>query len=257
MGSIVTYNEQSRAFTRPLSDNPEITVVIPCYAQAHFLSEALDSVMRSRTERALDVIVVDDGSPDNVAFVALRYIGVTFAPHTENFGVSCARNTGISLAKGTYVVTLDADDALLPDALEDWAQALDDNPTYHIVYGDHELFGTVAGTFRNKEASWEVLSKEPCIPSAAMQRREVWEMVRDINGTGYDPDQPYGWEDALYYLEAYCLGIRALKIDKPCFRYRIQDYSRNQIAAMKEKEIRAYQRERIKRLYNRDVYPGT
>lgn len=210
--------------------------------------------MRSKTERALDVIVVDDCSPDQANLVVARYPGVAWAYHTVNRGVSCARNTGFSLAKSEYIVNLDADDALMPDALETWAQALDDNPAASVVYGDHELFGNVGGIVRQPVASWEQLSKCPAIPSAAMQRREVWERIREANGHGYDPDQPYGWEDALYYLEMYCLEMKAIKVDKVCFRYRIKDHSRNWIAAQMQPQVLAYQREKIKRLYDKNVY---
>lgn len=248
------FNPETRTFTRPLSDNPEITVIIPCYAQAHYLSEAIDSVMRSWTERTLEVYIVDDCSPDDVASVCNRYSGVIRLVHEEKLGVSCARNTGLRLAFGEKVVTLDADDALLPDTLETWARTLDEHPEVHLVYGDHELVGLMGGIVRQPEASWERLSQEPCIPSCCMQRREVWERIKEHNGTGYDPAQPYGWEDALYYLEMYALGMKAQHIDHVGFRYRIDLHSRNQVAAENEQKIRAYQRERIRRLYDLNVY---
>lgn len=254
MGSTVIYNEQSRAFTRPLSDNPEITIVIPCYAQAHYLSEALDSVMRSEAERTLEIIVVDDGSPDDVLSVCRRYSGVGYLRLYKNLGVSCARNEGVGNAAGEKIVTLDADDALMPDTLEIWAQTLDEHPEAYLVYGDHELVGLMGGIVRQPQASWEHFSRGPCIPSACMQRREVWERIKEHNGTGYDPSQPYGWEDALYYLEMYALGMEAIHIDHVGFRYRIGIHNRNQIAAQNQPKIKAYQRERIKRLYRLDVY---
>lgn len=248
------YDPINRAFTRPLSENPEITVVIPCYAQAHYLAEAIDSVMRSETERTIQIIVVDDGSPDGVNYVAARYHGIDYLRQDSNLGVSCARNIGIAQAKGIKIITLDADDALMPDTLEIWAQTLDEHPEVHLIYGDHELVGLQGGIFRSPQASWERLSQEPCIQSCCMQRREVWERIKEHNGTGYDPDQPYGWEDALYYLEMYALGMKALHIDHVGFRYRIDLNSRNQVAAENEHKIRAYQRERIKRLYDQNIY---
>lgn len=248
------YNPEARVFTRSLSDNPEITVVIPCYAQAHSLSEAIDSVMRSKIERALEIVVINDHSPDNILGVVRRYFSLHYLYHRENQSVSCARNTGIEYAKGSKIVTLDADDALMPDTLEIWAKTLDEHPEIHLVYGDHELTGLMGGIVRQPQASWECLSQEPCIPSCCMQRKETWQRIKKHNGAGYDPGQPYGWEDALYYLEMYALGMMALHIDHVGFRYRIDIHSRNQVAAENEHKIKAYQRERIKRLYDKNIY---
>jgi GT2 family glycosyltransferase len=94
---------------------PAITVIIPCYKQAHMLADAVGSVLEQAGEP--EIIVVDDGSPDNVAGVAatfgerVRYIRQT------NAGLSGARNTGIREARGQFVVFLDADDWLAPGAI--------------------------------------------------------------------------------------------------------------------------------------------
>src|SRR5438046_8618551 len=93
-----------------------VSVIIPCHNQAHFLDEAIESVL-TQTYPNHEIIVVDDGSTDNTATVAkchspLRYI------YQENAGPSAARNTGVKESRGEYLVFLDADDRLLPEALE-------------------------------------------------------------------------------------------------------------------------------------------
>ena len=97
---------------------PLISVIIPCYNYAHFLPDAVNSVLKQQESRlAVEIIVVDDGSRDNTATVAqgmgaaIRYI------HQENQGLSAARNTGIRAARGEYMVFLDADDLLTPGML--------------------------------------------------------------------------------------------------------------------------------------------
>src|SRR6266513_5232454 len=100
----------------PMPASGLVSVIIPCYNQAHFLHEAIESVL-AQTYSNREIIVVDDGSTDNTATVARchsppRYI------YQENAGPSAARNTGFEQSRGEYLVFLDADDRLLPEALE-------------------------------------------------------------------------------------------------------------------------------------------
>ena len=86
--------------------------MIPCFNQAHFLGEAIESVL-ARRHPGVEVTVVDDGSADNSYEVAGRYPGVRRLrqPHR---GVAAARNRGLAESTGDLVVFLDADDRLLP-----------------------------------------------------------------------------------------------------------------------------------------------
>ena len=88
-----------------------VSVVIPCYNQAHFLGEAIESVL-AQTYPHLEIVVVDDGSTDNTGEVAARYPGVRYV-RQENQGLAAARNTGLRHSSGDYLVFLDADDRLL------------------------------------------------------------------------------------------------------------------------------------------------
>jgi glycosyltransferase involved in cell wall biosynthesis len=117
--------------------NDFVSVVIPCYNQARFLSEAIDSVCH-QTHTQHEVIVVDDGSTDLTQSVAQRYGGVRYI-YQPNQGVSAARNAGIRQSRGTYLAFLDADDRLLPDAL---AAGID-------CFRKSQSCGFVVGRYRN------------------------------------------------------------------------------------------------------------
>ena len=104
---------------------PTVSVVIPCFNQARFLPHAIRSVFE-QSHPPIECLVVDDGSTDETVAVAeLLHARVIRQP---NSGVSAARNTGLAAASGELVVFLDADDALLPTALEREAAALAANP---------------------------------------------------------------------------------------------------------------------------------
>lgn len=110
-----------------------VSIVIPCYRQAHLLGDALESAF-AQTLPAAEVIVVDDGSPDDVPAVVARYPGARCLSQ-KNAGLGAARNAGLAACTGEFVVFLDADDRLLPNALEAGVRALEDQPDGGLVWG--------------------------------------------------------------------------------------------------------------------------
>ncbi len=111
-----------------------VSVVIPCYSQAHLLPEAISSACAQRGA-AVEIVVVDDGSPDDVGGVAARFSGVRCI-RQSNRGLSAARNTGLRASGGEFVVFLDADDRLLPGALAAGLECLASHPGSAFAYGD-------------------------------------------------------------------------------------------------------------------------
>src|SRR5919112_4207473 len=110
-----------------------VSVIIPCYNQARFLGEAIESVL-SQTYPHFEVVGVDDGSTDNTSEVASRYPGVRCI-RQENRGLAEARNAGIRHSRGSHLVFLDADDRLLPGALEAGLRHLKEHPECAFVSG--------------------------------------------------------------------------------------------------------------------------
>ena len=94
---------------------PLVSIVVPCYGQAHFLGDALESA-RAQTHEPIEIVVIDDGSPDDVAAVVARHPGVRLI-RQANRGLAAARNTGLEASTGSFVTFLDADDVLYPEAV--------------------------------------------------------------------------------------------------------------------------------------------
>jgi glycosyltransferase involved in cell wall biosynthesis len=111
-----------------------VSVIIPCYKQAHFLPESVESVL-AQTYPRTEVVVVDDGSPDNIAEVVGRYPGARCV-RQENRGLAGARNAGFRASRGEYVVFLDADDRLSPNAVEAHLGCFSTHPEAGFVVGD-------------------------------------------------------------------------------------------------------------------------
>jgi glycosyltransferase involved in cell wall biosynthesis len=102
-----------------METNRTVSVIIPTYKRASLIARSINSVLR-QTYRDIEVIVVDDGSPDNTGEVvaAIRDERVRYMRHERNKGLPATRNTGIRAASGEYVAFLDDDDEWLPEKLE-------------------------------------------------------------------------------------------------------------------------------------------
>lgn len=112
---------------------PEVSVVIPTYNAAHYLVEAVDSVLR-QSFQDFEILVMDDGSTDDTEEVARRYHSKVRYFSQQNSGVAIARNHGIERALGRYVAFLDADDIWAPHKLEIQLAAMADHKDYRICY---------------------------------------------------------------------------------------------------------------------------
>lgn len=106
-----------------MSDRPLVSVVIPCYKQAEYLPAAVDSAL-AQTYSPVEVIVVNDGSPDDTEKVALGYGDRIVYIRKPNGGLSAARNTAIARARGRYFKFLDSDDYIHPEQIEWQIEAL-------------------------------------------------------------------------------------------------------------------------------------
>ena len=119
--------------TTTSSDEALVSVIIPCYNHARFLGEAIVSVIRQSYPH-IEIIVVDDGSTDDTEQVITSYPNIQHI-RQENLGVSRARNMGLSMSRGAYVLFLDADDRLLPDAVATGVHALASRKEYAFAFG--------------------------------------------------------------------------------------------------------------------------
>jgi len=163
---------------------PKVSVVIPTYNRLLMLREAVDSVLKQDFED-FELIVVDDGSTDGTAEEIKRYGGrVILLQHSENRGVSAARNKGILHAKGKYVAFLDSDDVWVKGKLKIQVTFLDENPHYSFCYTDEIWIRR--GKRVNpklKHAKYSGWIFEKCLPlctispSSAMMRKKLFSKV--------------------------------------------------------------------------------
>ncbi len=117
----------------------KISVVIPAYNVAGYIEHCLDSIL-AQTFKDYQVIVVDDGSTDNTPKIIDEYakkdqrIQVV---HKKNEGVSIARNTGVKLAQGEYILFFDGDDFVEPYCMEELYEIVREKEADTVIYGYH------------------------------------------------------------------------------------------------------------------------
>ncbi|WP_244846707.1 glycosyltransferase [Mesorhizobium sp. L-8-3] len=103
------------------SETACVTIVVPLFNEERFVSDAITS-LKGQTVRNFEVLIVDDASTDRSAALAKQAVGddrrFHLLRHLRNSGLGASRNTGLRLARTPFVTFLDADDILLPDALE-------------------------------------------------------------------------------------------------------------------------------------------
>lgn len=134
---IVTAVARKAGSTAALSGPaPLVTVVIPCFNQAEYLGMAIESVL-GQTWARCEIVVIDDGSTDNTSEVASKY-GVKVVRQV-NQGLAAARNTGLRESSGEFLVFLDSDDRLKPNAVEDGMRAFESRPDCGMVFGRYDV----------------------------------------------------------------------------------------------------------------------
>jgi glycosyltransferase involved in cell wall biosynthesis len=111
-----------------------VSVLIPVYNGQAYLGEAIESVL-AQSYRPIEIVVVDDGSDDASGEVARSYGEAVRYDRQPRRGNGAARNRAVALATGDLLTFLDADDRLLPGALERLAGRLEDDPSLQAVYG--------------------------------------------------------------------------------------------------------------------------
>jgi glycosyltransferase involved in cell wall biosynthesis len=180
-----------------------VSVVIPCYNQAHFLEEAIESVL-SQSYPDFEVIVVDDGSTDYTEKVASSYAAADQRVkliRQKNRGLAGARNRGLAESRGEYVVFLDSDDRLLEEALEVGVRELESHPECAFVSGRCRFIAADGSPILRLEQEivagdphLELLSAGPILVPAVTYRRSAFEKVG-----GFDESYKAAEDYALYY----------------------------------------------------------
>jgi glycosyltransferase involved in cell wall biosynthesis len=121
-----------------MTANPLVSIVIPAYNGDRFIGAALDSLF-NQTYKIYEIIVIDDGSTDRTRQVLESYFDRIHYVYQDNQGVAAARNRGLKLAQGEFVVFLDQDDVCWSDKLTAQIAGFQAHPDVGIVHSGWRL----------------------------------------------------------------------------------------------------------------------
>jgi glycosyltransferase involved in cell wall biosynthesis len=205
---------------------PKVSIVVPCYNQAQYLDEALQSII-DQTHANWECLIVNDGSPDHTEEVVRkweakdpRFIYV----YKENGGVSSARNLGIQKAKSEYILTLDADDKYEATFLEKALAVLVLNPEMGIVssWGRYFTDDKQLQVYKSiGKTTVDFLFHNAAI-GTSLFRKDCWEQAG-----GYDANPANGYVDWEFYIGVCAQGWKVHIIQEVLFFYRQSSSSRS------------------------------
>jgi len=191
-----------------------LSIIIPVYNYGKTLDRALSSVF-AQTYKNLEIIIIDDGSTDNFTKLKLNHLDI---PNTkiifqENGGPSKARNEGVKISTGDYILPLDSDDLIHPTYVEQCIKLITQDKNYSPIYCDTVHQGQMKGIEERPEWSKERLINGPFIVNCSMFSREAFDSI-----DGYDEDLK-GWEDYDMWLRMMQKGYVGKRIPSPLFIY--------------------------------------
>jgi glycosyltransferase involved in cell wall biosynthesis len=206
-----------------LTHTIKLSVVIPCYNHGEFILQAIASV-ESCQAKVYEILIINDGSTDPLTQQVLQALtdrGYQVI-HQENQGLAIARNHGISLAQGRYILPLDSDNKIRPNYITKAIKILDQQPEVGVVYGNFDFFGGVTGIKEVPEFDINLIVRGNYIDACAVFRKTVWE-----DAGGYDDKIPeqLGYEDWDFWLSVAEKGWQFYHIDEVLFDYRLRSNS--------------------------------
>ena len=214
-----------RLSREPLPE-PTVGVIVPCFRHGLFLDACIASI-KAQTHAPAAIVVVDDCSGDPETVEALVRLDddpdVTVLRQPVNTGPSAARNRALEQLDTSYFLPIDADDELLPDALERMLASLEQAPEdVGFVYPHAQHIGNRTDCVRSPDYNVWLLMKQNYCPAPALFDRRLF----DGTGIAYPEEIVVGHEDWDLVLQLAERGVQGIPADGPTFLYRKQGFSR-------------------------------
>lgn len=213
---------------------PSVSVIIPCYNHARYVAHAVASA-RSQTVPPHEIIIVNDGSTDGSAAVlddlAVQFPALVRVFHQQNSGPAWTRQQAVEKATGEWVLPLDADDFLHPEAIAHLTAYAARNPRLVVVYSDYyrvDENNTVIGEYRVRERRDDPLEgkilntlvRQNSVTATALIRRDK---ILEVGGY-YSEDTSHsgrGHEDYFVYLKLALRDYEFGYLPEALFYYRV------------------------------------
>ena len=197
---------------------PIVTVVVPCFNGGRFLDRLMAS-LDAQTFRDFEIIIVDDGSTDDLTAHKLTELeGRAQIIHQTNRGASAARNAGARAARADILFMFDCDDTIEPDYLAVTVPALQAAPAnVGMVFAHLNLVGAESGIVPRYFNRFDLLFTNTLYIGLVM-RKSSW-----LKAGGYDETMREGYEDWDFSLRLAEAGFTGIEIARPLYLYHVVD----------------------------------
>lgn len=194
---------------------PLVSVVTPIHNYGSVFEKTLQSIFDS-TYKNIELIIVNDGSTNEYVLEKLKTLSSEKnikILNQENLGPSTARNNGIKISSGEFILPLDSDDTIAPEYIQTCVNILKRDKKISPVYCDTNHIGEMTGIQKRDEWSLDRLKKGPFIVNCSMFHKDAFEICG-----GYD-EELKGWEDYDLWIRMGLSGFIGKRIPKPLFNY--------------------------------------
>lgn len=205
---------------------PRVSVFIPCKDYGRYLEKAISSVL-TQSLQDFELILLDDGSTDNTWEIMNKYEKAKKIQNEQTVGLIRAINQISMLCRGEYIMKLDADDWLEPNALEIMVNWLDRNQAYNAVYSDFYTYWENSQTTQLTKANQLEMPHLGC----ALIRRYAWNDIRVNEGQSCRD----GWDFWLKFRQRFLVGY----MPEPLWYYRKHGNSLSDKEEALEMEMKA------------------
>jgi len=200
-----------------------ISVIIPCYNQACYLPEAVESII-NQTYKNWECVIANDCSTDNTIEVARQLIEkypnhkIRLINKPQNSGLADTRNTAISVAVNEWILPLDSDDMFEQTFMQGAVNIIQQEEKVDIVFANLQEFGATTGKWIPAESSRFRLMSENTLPYASIYRKELWRKVGGYDNLINVIVQPEDWN---FWISCFKHNPVVRRISEPLFLYRV------------------------------------
>ena len=205
-----------------MDKSPLVSVVVPVYNMEAFLPETLDSILASDYPN-FEVVVVDDGSKDASYRIACDYAkkDQRVRAYTQPNGGACAaRNHAVRLAKGEFILPVDADNLIEPGLIADSVKEILKDPSVKVVAPRADFFGERTGEWKLPPFSLHLLARKNIMDTCALYRKVEWERAG-----GYC-EGIIAREDWEFWIAVLKNGGKVVRLPEIGLHYRIRNVSK-------------------------------
>ena len=213
-------------------ENKKVSIIVPVYNVELYIEDCLNSLL-NQTYSNYEIILINDGSTDNSIEICSKYNDQKIKIFNQNNkGVSIARNVGISLATGQYIMFVDADDMVSEKYIENLIKSIEETNTDMVVCGYTKEKAELVNKKNSQEIKGEIINANTMLENMMennLQEGYLWNKIFKksiINDNSLEFKEGVNvWEDLYFVIEYLSKSDKIFAINEKLYYYRTREGS--------------------------------